>query len=323
MTCCLSTTRHLQDLEFIRFVILDLAGEQPDMLFGNTNTHLWHFDLLEAVLGTREAADDARRSRHVLRGDIVYHPHIRGPNGDVGVFRFHFQPGDSYAFELVAQAHEALALNMPFLRNNLLYHPMLTATARYQAEKAKYDASRVPVLLPEDLYTASVFHAVNPGVGFGLLRVLGPGERPSFRDIAILRTLPNDLPTFAGAISLVPQTPLSHVNLRAVQNSVPNAYIGNALEDATISALVGKYVRFEVTASSGDRGLRATYTIREATAEEVEAHHADRRPTEAQTPTRDLTVTAYEDLDDIALRRRGCLWRQGRQRGGHARLRLR
>lgn len=291
---------HLQDLEFTRFVILDLAGEQTDMFFGNTNTHLWHFDLLEAVLGTKEAAEDARRSRHVLRGDIVYHPHIRGPNGDVGVFRFHFQPGDSYAFELVAQAHEALAVNMPFLRNNLLYYPMLAAAARYQAEKAKYDASRVPVILAEDLYTASVFHAVNPGVGFGLLRVLGPGERPSFRDIAILRTLPNDLPTFAGAISLVPQTPLSHVNLRAVQNGVPNAYIGNALEDATISALVGKYVRFEVKASSGDRGLRATYTIREATAEEVEAHHADRRPAEAQTPPRDLTVTAYEDLDDIA-----------------------
>jgi len=291
---------HLQDLEFIRFVILDLAGEQTDMFFGNTNTHLWHFDLLEAVLGTTEAADDARSSRHVLRGDIVYHPHIRGPNGDVGVFRFHFQPGDSYPFELVAQAHEALAVNMPFLRNNLLYYPMLAATARYQAEKAKYDASRVPVLLAEDLYTGSVFHAVNPGVGFGLLRVLGPGERPSFRDIAILHTLPNDLPTFAGAISLVPQTPLSHVNLRAVQNGVPNAYIGTALEDPTISALVGKYVRFEVTASPGDGGVRATYTIREATAEEVEAHHADRRPAEAQTPTRDLTVTAYEDLDDIA-----------------------
>ena len=69
---------HLQDLEFIRFVIIDLAGEQPDMFFGNTNTHLWHFDLLEAVLGTREAAEDARRNQHVLRGDIVYHPHIRG-----------------------------------------------------------------------------------------------------------------------------------------------------------------------------------------------------------------------------------------------------
>ena len=291
---------HLLDLEFIRFVILDLAGEQTEVFFSNTNNHLWHFNLLEAVLGTKEAVHDAYSRRNALRGDIVYHPHIRGPNGDVGVFRFHFQPGDSYPFELVAQVHEALAVNMPFLRNNLLYYPMLAATVRYKAEKAEYDASRVPVLLAEDLYANSVFHAVNAGVGFGLLRVLGPGERPSFRDIAILRTLPNDLPTFAGAISLVPQTPLSHVNLRAVQNGVPNAYISNALENATISALVGKYVRFEVKASLDDGGLRATYTIREATAEEVDAHHADRRPSAPQTPTRDLTVTAYEDLDDIA-----------------------
>ena len=64
----------------------------------------------------------------------------------------------------------------------------------------------------------SVFEPVNVAVGFGLLRVLAPGERPTFRDIAILRTLPNDLPTVGGVISLVPQTPLSHVNLRAVQD---------------------------------------------------------------------------------------------------------
>ena len=94
---------------------------------------------------------------------------------------------------------------MPFLRNDLLYYPMPAAMSRHREERAKYDASRVPVLLAEDLYANSVFHAVNAEVGYSLLRVLGPGERPSFRDIAILRTLPNDLPTFAGAISPVPR----------------------------------------------------------------------------------------------------------------------
>ena len=302
---------HLSDLEHIKFIILDLAKSEPTQVFFiNTNIHTrTHFGFLRQFFGEAEAFD-LLQTEGSIRGEIVYHPYLRGPNGDVSVFRYDFQPGDSYSFEVVAQVHEALAANMPFLRNNLLYYPMPAAVARYETEKAKYDASRVPVLLAEDLYANSVFHAVNAGVGFGLLRVLGPGERPSFRDIVILRTLPNDLATFAGVISLVPQTPLSHVNLRAVQNGVPNAYIGNALEDDTISGLVGKYVRFEVknppdpddwrNTDTNNKGLRATYTIREATAEEVEAHHADRRPTEAQTPSRDLTVTAYKDLDDIA-----------------------
>ena len=239
-----SDDRHLQDLEYIKFVILNLAGEQTQMFFMNTNNHKSHFAFMKAVLGTEPAKRYYLGGSDVLRGEIIYHPYLRGPNGAVGVFRYYFQ--FSRPFERVAQAHEALAANMPFLRNNLLYYPMLAAVAPYHAEKAQYDASRVPVILAEDLYANSVFHPVNEGVGFGLLRVPGSGERPSSRDIAILRTLPNDLSTFAGVISLVPQTPLSHVNLRAIQNGVPNAHIGNVLNDATISGLIGKYVRFEV-----------------------------------------------------------------------------
>ena len=149
-----------------------------------------------------------------------------------------------------------------------------------------------------DELAETVFHPVNAAVGYGLLSVLAPGERPTFRDIVILRRLPNSLPTVAGAISLVRQTPLSHVNLRAVQDGVPNAHIGNALEDEAITALIGKYVRLEVKAAT--RGARASYTIREATAAEVTAHHAGRRPTGAQTPTRNLAVQSYRDLDRIA-----------------------
>ena len=90
------------------------------------------------------------------------------------------------------------------------------------------------------------------------------------------------------------QTPLSHVNLRAVQDGVPNAYIGTALDDPAIAGLVGKYVRFEVTANPG-----ATYSIAETTAEQVASHHEGRRPSAPQTPARDLSVTDYRDLDDI------------------------
>ena len=286
--------KHLQGLEHVKLYV-EYDGETPvKVYFINSNTypyHSWFFDAMD-LPGHWSSA-------HRMRSEIIYHPHLRAPNGEIGAFRYEL-PDRKFA-----EAYELLVASMPFLRNNLYSNPSRDALPRNEEEQAVYDASRVPALLAEDLYGNSVFHAINGAVGYGLLRVFGPRERPTFRDVAILRVLPNDLPTVAGVISLVPQTPLSHVNLRAVQDGVPNAYIGNALQDPTISGLIGKYVRFEVTAAPAtqdgrnDGRLRATWSMREATDEEVTEHHAGRRPAAPQTPSRELSVTAYRDLDDI------------------------
>ena len=89
----------------------------------------------------------------------------------------------------------------------------------------------------------------------------------------------------------MPQTPLSHVNLRAIQDGVPNAYIAGALEDEAVKALIGKHVFYRVAAGG--------YELREASLAEVEAFHAARRPAEPQVPERDLSVQAIADLDTI------------------------
>ena len=77
-------------------------------------------------------------------------------------------------------------------------------------------------------------------MGFGLLQGHGLEERPNPRDIVIYEALPNEMPRVAGIITTVPQTPLSHVNLRAIQDRVPNAYIEGALQDPIIAGLVGR-----------------------------------------------------------------------------------
>ena len=120
---------------------------------------------------------------------------------------------------------------------------------------------------------------------------MSPGERPNPRNIVIYETLPNELPRVAGIITGVPQTPLSHVNLRAVQDGVPNAYIKEPLEDDEIDDLVDSFVRYEVTAEG--------YELRAASKAEVDAHFALSRPTHVQTPERDLTVTEIAALSEI------------------------
>ena len=109
--------------------------------------------------------------------------------------------------------------------------------------------------------------------------------------MVIYETLPNELPRVAGIISTVPQTPLSHVNLRALQDRVPNAFIRDALEDDDINGLIGSHVHYAVT----DTG----YSIRAATQAEVDQHFASSRPTQKQTPERDLSVDSITPLSEI------------------------
>ena len=284
---------HLDGLEYVKYTIADADTDDARIWFQNTDDICCHHKFMRSLAGWSSFA--VFNKRH-MRGILVYHPYLVAPNGAVGTFRFEYQPQDSQPFARVARSMELLAANMPFLRNNLVYYPMpgAGAVSLYKKEKALYDGSRVPVYLDEDISDA-VFLPLNAAVGYGRLGVFHPGERPTFRDVVILPGLPNELSTVAGIITVDRQTPLSHVNLRAVQDGVPNAYVGNALEDETIAPLLGKYVRYQVTSGTG-----AAWSLTEATAADVATHHAARRPASTQTPARDLTVTAYADLDDIA-----------------------
>jgi Pyruvate phosphate dikinase, AMP/ATP-binding domain len=136
------------------------------------------------------------------------------------------------------------------------------------------------------------FVPLNRAVGYGLLRLMTLDERPGALDVVIYQALPNEMPRVAGVITTVGQTPLSHVNLRAVQDKVPNAVAAKVLEDKAVTDLIGRYVKYTVTESG--------FTIEPTTQAEVEAHHASTRPTEQQTPQRDLSITTITPLSDVA-----------------------
>ena len=157
------------------------------------------------------------------------------------------------------------------VENNLYYYPMPNAALPlYWQEKELYDNSRIPILLEGDLFAGVNYIPLNLAEGYGLLRRMKLNDRPGTRDLVIYDTLPNELSRVAGVITTVAQTPLSHVNLRAIQDAIPNAYIPGALEDEVIRDLIGNYVYFNVREDG--------YEIREATIGEVNAHFEDLRP---------------------------------------------
>ena len=288
----LSDNSRLKDVELIKINIVNIQSESPQLWFQNTVLHLSHVSFLNATLRDNELVDLG--SDNVTRGVLIYHPNVIAPDGSLGFYRWELQAGGTFAFREVSIVNEILAAAMPFLKDNLAYYPYVDAQARsrYHQQKPLYDASRVKFLRDSDIRPDVEYEAYNLAEGYGLLGVFDPGESPGPRDVAILSVLPNDLPRAAGVITTVPQTPLSHVNLRAIQNGTPNAFIRDALTDEAVTDLVGSYVYYRATADG--------YTLRAATKAEVDDHHAASRPKQTQTLQRDLTKTSITPLSSVS-----------------------
>ena len=258
-----------QGLEYVKFVLLGMNTDRPRAYFLNGDTHRYHQTF-------RDALGLAESGLGMVSGTIVYHPNMIARDGSPADYHYEFWPLTTYPFNTVARSHTVLAANMPLLDGNLVYYMPPVAIPASRREFARYEDSRISLVFDEDIAPESGFISLNPAAGYGFLRVMEPGERPDPRDVVIYAALPNELSRVAGIITTVPQTPLSHVNLRAVQDGVPNAYIRGALDVDEIADLVGAYVRYSVGASG--------YSIRAATRAEVDQHFAAARPAERADP---------------------------------------
>ena len=281
---------HLKGLEFIKFYIVGDDPKSAQLYFMNSNTHKTHvsFKLATKINSTGNFGEVPLE----MKGEIVFHPNVKSANGTLGVYRFEFEPSDSFSFRKVQIAFELIAANMPFLKNNLAYYPMPNAALPlYLEEKKLYDLSRIPILLEENLFADVNYMALNQAEGYGFLRKMEFSDIPGIRDIVIYENLPNEMPRTGGIISAVSQTPLSHVNLRAIQDNVPNAYIRNATENETIVGLIGKYVHYVVRQNG--------FSIEESTQEAVNAWFDSLRPKGDQSPPLNLSRTKIKRLDEI------------------------
>ncbi|MCH1442186.1 MAG: PEP/pyruvate-binding domain-containing protein [Rubripirellula sp.] len=279
---------YLANLQYVKFLIENPETDEAALYFMNTGNYRAHPPYMGMV---------GMNSRGAIRGAISFQPRMKDAAGGAGLYVFDFQPNDAFSFETIKYVRDTLVKGAPFLKGQLAYHPLRGGMARYEADKAKYEASDVAVHLDADLYEKIGFLPLNGGESFGRLRVMGNETRSSPRDIVICKTLPNQMPRVAGVISAERQTPLSHVNLRCVQDRVPNAFVANAMDQGAISSLVGKLVRYSVSSDG--------YSLREATKEEVDDHFSNSRPSEPLVPSRDLSVNEIKPLQEIRFENAG------------------
>lgn len=287
----------MQVLE-VKFLIADVDTSCPQLYFQNSKTYAFHYDFaVECLgwtidLGTFNSQTYFSEHRRNLAGSIIAHDHYEPDDTTQGIYTMEFWPTDPVTFKFVELAFDLIRRNMPFASDKLFYHPPgETQRALYRSEKDLYEASSVAVIQTEELFASVSYTALTTGQAYGRLRIVDGPETVSVRDIVVYRTIPNTLPHVAGIITEVPQTPLSHVNVKAKQNNTPNAYIRNATTRADIIALANRCVHFVVDSGG--------YTLREASLEEVEAFLESVRPAQASAPPRDLSVTQITPLAQI------------------------
>ena len=275
----------LDDQLYVKFGILDRDTSEPKVYFINSNTYTIHASFWNGIDATVNGDDSS--------GEIVFNPNDILPSGIIGTYSFNFSFGDAYNFEDTQRTYELLAASMPFLQNNMNHFIGQSSENNHISNYAEdFIDSRIDVVLETDVFAEVNYVPFHEAEGYGFFRHMQDlNETPGSRDIVLYDALPNSLPRVGGIITSVMQTPLSHVNLRAIQDNVPNAYIADPLSNNAISSLLGNYIYYKVESEQ--------FEIREATLAEVNEWYEDLRPTEPQIPIRDLSITDIVPLDDI------------------------
>ncbi|MGH1338694.1 MAG: PEP/pyruvate-binding domain-containing protein [Aureispira sp.] len=273
----------LNGKRFAKFIITDFHTA-PKIYFINGNNHLFHADFANAI-GVAGSGSTIRK------GQIIYHPTTISNNGTLGTFAFNYSNGHGEDFEVVQKCQELLAANMPFVKNNLSYFVTANSEQEYSRDSLLYENSRVSLLFERDVYAAVDYWGLNEAEGFGYFREVSAGEIPGPTDVVLYNSLPNNLPRVGGIITSVIQTPLSHVNLRAIQDNVPNCFIRDPLAVDSITDLLNHYIYFKVE--------QGRYVIREATLQEVNDWFEELRPAEEQESPLNLYYRYVLPLEDI------------------------
>jgi pyruvate,water dikinase len=285
--------------EEMKILIIGVDTDAPELYFLNTNAFQFHYDFATEALGIGIGLGEFngvtyfRDDRSNLAGTIIANDHFES-GGDQGLYALEFWPTDPVRAKHVALAYDLVTTAMPFAREKIAYHPAGdTQEALFAQDESALREAGVRTILTSELFANVTYVALNLGEGYGVLSPIDPAASrpPTIRDVALFTSLPNDLGHVAGVISATPQTPLSHINLKAKQNDTPNAYVRGAATDPRIMAVLGRVVRYAVTPDD--------FELREATAAEVEAWLAKIRPAQPQTPPRDLSATEIRDLDEL------------------------
>ena len=156
-----------------KIVVLDPGSERPGLVFINAKTHETHQRLLDAMGIDRPS----------LSGFLTYNSQLVAPGGSRGAW--YVWISSHITFATTEGIYALMAANMPALRDDLYIYVPAYKEDEFEHEREQYEASRVDVVFWEDLSPRTRVAFLNPGVGFGRLRVMDHDDRPHPSEVVI------------------------------------------------------------------------------------------------------------------------------------------
>jgi len=278
----------------LKFLITGFNKSKPKLHLINSHKYDYHYSYIVEALNitlsnaTFNWVTYLSKTRTFLAGSIVEHKSF----GETGLYGISFWPMDVLSLEHLKLTYKLIRTAFPKDMKVAFHAVGVPQQDLVDTHKKQLAADNIAVISNEELFAGINYSPLNLGKSVGRLRIMGTGkQRPlSAADIPVFGNLPNDLPHVAGVISQVPQTPLSHVNLRAKQSQIPNAYIKAASDVEEIAALDGQLVFFETTPEG--------YTLRKASVAEI-ISLTPSKPKHRRKLPRDLTQLEVRPLNSL------------------------
>ena len=288
-----------KDLYVCKFIIIDIDTKTPKLFFMDTKKYEHHYEYYKEVLNIDISEKEfdkityyTNEGRKNLSGSIVAHNNFSNNQFPNGLYTLEFWPSDPITFKHLTLTWSMINNAMTFAKDMFVYHLSSQMQIKiYKKEIDLYEKAAIPVMNTDTLFNNLEYIPLNLKNSYGILKILDKDEIPSIQDIVILKYLPNDLSHVRGIISDVPQTPLSHVNLKAKQNKIPNAYIKNASLKKEFLDLNGKPVYLQITADG--------YKIEEVSLDTVMDKLDKIMPKNITYPAANLSYKNIMNLEDI------------------------
>ena len=273
-------------------VIIDRFNDNTTV-FQNSTRYPTHYDYasehlsggvlpIVPLLAEFNTTEYSSPSRRFLLGAVSWYD---GPD----VFVYEIAPYDLADADMIVSAFEQIEEATYFGAELRFYANSASVEATVEAYR-----ERLNVITTDELFAGIDYQPLNPAEAYGRVTFITADELEtdyvSFRDIAVLDRVPNDISAVAGIITEEFQTALSHINVLSRNRGTPNMALRGAFENADLRELDGTWVRLEVTATD--------YTIEPATVEEADEWWDAHRPEAVQVPGVDDSVTGLVDIQD-------------------------
>lgn len=279
-----------------KFIIVDI-NTNPRFYWMNTKKFNMHYDFyknnidMDCVFSKFRRESYTNSQRKNIVGSLIYHD-LYSETNEKGIYTIHFWPTVAILFHHTQLAWNMLTQRIKFAKDNIFIHTISDIQKQQVLkDKKEYDKSNIRFIKTDTLFNKIDYIPYNNGTSYGILRFASNEENFDIKDIVVFDYIPNYLSHVSGILTTLPQTSLSHINLLAKQNKIPNAYLKNASIKEELLLLKDCYVRYEINNNG--------YKISKATKKEVESFFDKIRPLKELIPKSNLQEKEIKHIRNI------------------------